>query len=249
MPIRPPANPTAAPARPKFGAPGAAPAPATAPLPMGFQAPPVAAPAPAAPATSMGTDIFDIPEGDFDPTAEAIRILKDSPVPFDDGDHIFELLLNETRPDGPYRESSWNDKKTGEPRGMVALALFGAISDEKDSFNGRKMYFEITSFKIRVGEKSTSEIAQLLYALGEQPTGRPKTDTYRLMELIKAGYNKCIIETTWRSEFPYDPKNPDKNKRAYKLGQENFPHLGLGDPKRSRTISLNPSIQGKTIPL
>ena len=248
MAIRPPANPAAAPARPKFGAPGV-PAP-QAPLPMGFQAPvapalspafqppPAAVAPPSAAASAMGVDIFDIPDENFNPAAEAAETF--SPAPPDDGDHVCELALSENRQDGPYREISWSrkDKETGLEKafGAVSLSLVATIASDADPFNGRRVYFDVNSFaKKAVGtEGSTNDIALLLNALGEQPTGRGKTDAYRVQELVKAGYNKCIVSTEWHANFPYDKDDPaskKKSKRPYKVGQENFPRDEAGVPQ------------------
>lgn len=250
MAIRPPANPAAptpgnpaAPARPKFGAPtsGTAPAPTGGPrpqMPMAF-APtvpaPQEAPAPApqaAAATQMGVDIFDIPAEDFNPAAEAAETV--APSPPDDGDHIVEVTLSESRGEA-YREISWEQKTNEGPvqRGAVSIALVATIANEQDPFNGRRMYFDVTSFgKKAVGvEGSTNDVSLLLRALGEEPTGRPKTDAYRAIELIKGGYNKIIVSTEWHANFPYDKDNPKKNKRPYKVGQENFPRDEAGIPQ------------------
>lgn len=243
MPIRPPANPTA-PARPKFGAPlQAPPTPTAAPLPMGFQAPPttttiptmIATPAPPA-ATSMGSDIFDVPAEDFNPAAEAAETF--IPAPPDDGDHVCELALVENRE--AYREITWErkDKDSGQMKsyGAVSVSLVATVTNDQDAFNGRRMYFDVNSFsKKAVGiEGSTNDIALVLNALGEAPTGRPKTDAYRVQELVKNGYNKCLIQTEWHANFPYDkddPKSKQKSKRPYKVGQENFPRDDAGIPQ------------------
>lgn len=250
MAIRPPANPaSAAPARPKFGAPGG-PVP-QAPLPMGFQAP-VAAPTPApafqpppaavappgAAASAMGVDIFDIPAEDFNPAAEAAENF--IPNPPDDGDHVVELALSENRQEGPIREISWErkDKDSGQMKayGAISLSLVATITNDADPFNGRRVYFDVNSFSKKATgvEGSTNDIALLLNALGEQPTGRGKTDAYRVQELVKAGYNKCIVSTEWHANFPYDKDDPaskKKSKRPYKVGQENFPRDEAGVPQ------------------
>jgi hypothetical protein len=182
----------------------------------------------------MGVDIFDVPAEDFNPAAEAAETF--IPAPPDDGDHVCELALSEGRADGPYREFTW-DQKTKEgvqQRGAVSLALTATISNNQDPFNGRRMYFDINSFgKKAVGvEGSTNDIALILNALGEQPTGRAKTDCYRVQELVKAGYNKLILRTEWHANFPFDKDNPKKNRRPYKVGQENFPRddAGIAQP-------------------
>jgi hypothetical protein len=268
MAIRPPtnpaapgaaANPAAAPARPKFGAPSGPgtgfPAPATAPrpqMPMSFapaavQAP---APAPAAAATQMGVDIFDIPAEDFNPAAEAAENI--APIPPDDGDHVVELALQEGNREA-YREISWQQKTNeGEvTRGAVSLALTATIASDQDPFNGRRMYFDVTSFgKKAVGvEGSTNDVSLLLRALGEDPTGRPKTDAYRAMELIKGGYNKIITATEWHAEFPYDKENPKKNKRPYKVGQENFPRDEAGIPQPLYETPAGEPLRTRAVPV
>jgi hypothetical protein len=174
----------------------------------------------------MGVDIFDIPAEDFNPAAEAAETI--IPQPPDDGDHVCTLELSEGRQDGPYREITWErkDKDSGQMKsyGAVSLSLIATIANEQDPFNGRRVYFDINSFsKKAVGiEGSTNDIALVLNALGEQPTGRGKSDAYRVQELVKAGYNKCILQTEWHANFPYDKDDPASKKiRSHKVG-ENF---------------------------
>lgn len=260
MAIRPPTNPAAgpttttapnpatAPARPKFGAPGTGSATASgkSQMPMSFvptvEAPKAATPTtPTAAATQMGVDIFDIPAEDFNPAAEAAENI--APPPPDDGDHVVELSLSESRGEA-YREISW-EQKTNEgmvSKGAVTIALVAVISSEQDPFNGRRMYFDCNSFgKKAVGvEGSTNDVSLLLRALGEEPTGRPKTDAYRAIELIKGGYNRVIVQTEWHANFPYDKAKADAaklsgrkdpSKKPYKVGQENFPRDEAGIPQ------------------
>lgn len=251
MPIRPPANPAAAaPARPKFGAPGAAPAP----MPLGFQAP-AAAPAPPSTAAvpAMGVNIFDIPQEDFNPAAESAEQF--IPSPPDDGDHVCELSLVDNRE--PYREITWERKdKDGKVTtvGAVSVSMVATIALEQDPFNGRRIYFDANSFPKKAAgiEGTTNDVALVLRALGENPTGRAQTDAYRLQELVKGGYNKCILQTEWHANFPYDKDDPaskKKSKRPYKIGQENFPkddagihqplyETAMGEPLRTIAVPV-----------
>ncbi len=245
-PIRPPANPAAGATatRPKFGPPATgAPKPPAAPMPSGFGGPPAASRPPATPPPTQpppvqqaqlfapppmqtqqqqqqGVDIFDVPDPEFNPAAEAAESV--APPPPDDGDHYVEITMNERNPD--IREISWNqDTKDGpQQRGAVALSLLAVLNGQGDPFNGRRVYFDVTSFgKKAVGvEGNTNDVALILKALGETPTGRPKTDAYRVKELLPA---TILMETQWHANFPYDKDNPKKNRRPYKVGQENFP--------------------------
>lgn len=238
MAIRPPVNPQAAAvAKLKFGAPSSqTPPPVKAPIPPAGFAPPAAPVSPPTAPPAMGVDIFDLPLEGFNPEATAAESF--SPTPPDDGDHICELALSESRQEGPYREISW-EQRTKEgivQRGAVSLSLVATIVGEQDPFSGRRIFFDVNSFgKKAVGvEGSTYDIALLLFALGEVPTGKAKSDCYRLRELIQGGYNKCILRTEWHANFPYDkddPKSKQKSKRPFKVGQENFPRDEAGIPQ------------------
>ena len=245
-PIRPPSNPrqqrqqsvqaaSPPPARPKFGSPSTPLAARTLPpaaiVPTAF-IPPAEIPAQPSPsAPQMGTNIFDIPAEDFNPEAEAAESI--TPPPPNDGEYLCQLTISERNPE--IREITW-DQKTPEgmvTRGAVALGLVATISDEISPSFGRRVFFDINSFSKKAieAEGSTNDVALVLRALGENPTGRPKTDAYRLKELVLGGYNQLIIETQWQAQFPYDPQNPKKSRRPYKIGRENFPKDDAGIPQ------------------
>ena len=172
------------------------------------------------PAQVQEVDIFDIPDPEFNPEIEQVETV--APPPPDDGDHLCEVVMSERNPDP--RPIEW-DQKTKEGtvhHGAVGMSLVATLNGENDPFYGRRVFLEINSFTKRgVGREGTSnDIAVILRALGEVPTGKPKSDAYRVKELLPA---TIIVETQWHAQFPYDPENPKKNKRPYKVGQENFP--------------------------